>query len=1030
MSEEILKALMQLFAIISKQDDGTTTNQRNFVESFLSSQLSNQKVQEYMKLYDEKSGTLDRGTLYPSQTSGNKLTSVNDSVKTLSICRKINKTLTQKQKVIVLIRLFEMLKSEHLYTEQRMEIIKTVSSVSNISEEELELISSFIRNDDSDKMDSEDILLISANNPVTETNQSKLRYIPTNGLDGAISILRVKSVELYFARYNGTSEILLNGLSLNINKIYLFPQGSTLRIPKGTVYYSDIISKFISTKNFNRLSFQAQNLTYKFPNKSIGLYDINIAEEFGLIGIMGASGSGKTTLLNVLSGIEVPFSGKVTLNGLDIHKDTIETKSMIGYIAQDDFLMEDLTVYKNLFFNAKLCFKDSTDEEINDLVDKTLINLGLFEIKNVIVGNPMNKKISGGQRKRLNIALELIREPSVLFVDEPTSGLSSRDSENVMDLLKELSLHMKLIFVVIHQPSSDIFKMFDKLIIMDTGGYPIYSGNPIEAVTYFKQVTKQINSEIGECHACGNVNPELLFSIIESKEVDDLGQFTRQRLKTPLEWNELFVQNFKIKQIEDIRSIPPRSFHIPRKLKQMVIFINRDVLSKISNLHYMLISLLESPLMALILTLIIRYTNKNQSTYIFRENENIPPYIFMSIVVALFIGLSVSAEEIFRDRKILKRERFLNLSRSSYLLSKIIILFSLSAIQTAIYVLIGNYIVGIKGLNIEYWAILFSVSCFANVLGLNISSSFNSAVAIYILIPLLIIPQMALGGAMFNFDKINRDLGGGNGNAPIIADIMVSRWAYEALAVNQFKNNRYEKDFFDIEQIESYSNYRQVYLIPELHKIIDESVSLLNTNNDSLKILLTKNLALLKNEFSSEMSFFDDIPKMDTDSFTTDKFNNDVAKEALVFLGRLEEKCIKVFNAVSKKKNNQILSSQKEVSGKEGYLRTFDDYYNESLADIVKKTNEKDKITRDESRLVQNYEPIYLYPVNGKIFSLRAHFFAPVKSILYIQFDTLYFNLIIIWSMSILLYITLYYDILRKTIEVGSKKNKKNKDSY
>ena len=624
-------------------------------------------------------------------------------------------------------------------------------------------------------------------------------------------------------------------MSFNTNKVYLFPQGSTLRVPKGTIYYSDIVSKYLSAESTNRLSFKAENIVYQFPNNAVGLRNINIAEEFGLIGIMGASGSGKTTLLNVLSGIEPPYSGSVTLNGLDVHKDVEEAKSMIGYIAQDDFLMEDLTVFENLFFNSKLCFKNHTDEEIKVLVDKTLNNLGLFEIKDIKVGSPLNKKISGGQRKRLNIALELVREPSVLFVDEPTSGLSSRDSENVMDLLKELSLQMKLIFVVIHQPSSDIFKMFDKLYIMDTGGYPIYYGNPIEAVMYFKQATKQINAEVGECHVCGNVNPELLFSIIESKEVDDFGQFTKQRIKNPAEWNDLFLQNFKQPEIEEIKTIPPRSFQIPDKLKQLLIFIKRDVLSKVNNLQYLLINLLEAPVMALFLTVIIKYLPDNKSFYIFRENENIPPYIFMSIIIALFIGLSVSAEEIFRDRKILKRERFLNLSRSSYLLSKIVILFSMSAIQMLIFVLIGNTIIGVKGLTIEYWAVLFAVSCFANVVGLNISSAFNSAVTIYILIPLIVIPQMALGGAMFNFDKINRIFGGGNGNTPEIADLMASRWAYEALAVTQFKNSRYEQNFFDIEQIESSANYQQVYYIPELHKIINESVLLLKDDNASSK---------------------------------------------------------------------------------------------------------------------------------------------------------------------------------------------------
>src|SRR6202008_326503 len=130
------------------------------------------------------------------------------------------------------------------------------------------------------------------------------------------------------------------------------------------------------------------------------------------------------------------------------------------------------------------------------------------------------------------------------------------------------------------------------------------------------------------------------------------------------------------------------------------------------------------------------------------------------------------------------------------------ILFFLSAVQTITFVLVGNYVLGVKGMFIDYWLILFTISCFANMLGLNISVTFNSAVTIYILIPLLVIPQMILGGAMFSFDKLNRTLGGGNNITPPVADAMVARWAFEALTVQQFKANGYEKNLYEIEKKE------------------------------------------------------------------------------------------------------------------------------------------------------------------------------------------------------------------------------------
>src|SRR5208283_1181872 len=207
----------------------------------------------------------------------------------------------------------------------------------------------------------------------------------------------------------------------------------------------------------------------------------------------------------------------------------------------------------------------------------------LLERKDLKVGSPLNKTISGGQRKRLNIALELIREPAVLFVDEPTSGLSSRDSENVMDLLRELALKGKLIFVVIHQPSSEIYKMFDKMIILDSGGYMIYYGNPVEAVMYFKRVDAQINNDVGECPVCGNVNPELIFNIVEAKVVDEFGRYTDKRKVTPTKWEEFYNHNFKLDKQAPVNEHPPKSLSIPNRFNQFKIYTLRDFFSKISN---------------------------------------------------------------------------------------------------------------------------------------------------------------------------------------------------------------------------------------------------------------------------------------------------------------------------------------------------------------------------------------------------------------------------------------------------------------
>ena len=257
-----------------------------------------------------------------------------------------------------------------------------------------------------------------------------------------------------------------------------------------------------------------------------------------------------------------------------------------------------------------------------------------------------------------------------------------------MDLLRDLTLKGKLIFTVIHQPSSEIFKMFDKVIILDQNGCMAWFGNPVDSVIYFKTLDAQINSEIGECPSCGNVNPETIFNIIESQVVDEFGKYTEKRKVQPKEWSATFNSRFPFTRLPDVKDPPESNLQIPGIFRQFLIYLKRDLRSKIANRQYVLLTLLEAPVLGFILSFIIRYIPDPESdVYIFSENENIPIYIFMSLIVALFLGLTISAEEIFRDRKILKREHFLNLSRSSYLLSKIVILIMISAIQTFLFII-------------------------------------------------------------------------------------------------------------------------------------------------------------------------------------------------------------------------------------------------------------------------------------------------------------------------------------------------------
>ena len=1004
MSEEILKALMQLFAIIALQDNEETDGERSYVKNFLFKQVQPKDVNEYLELFDDK---IDESKKRAAKRANKKLTSMTDSVRILKICKRINKTLDYRQKVISTIRLLEMVSTQNM-GKQQMEIIQTVSDVFNIENSEFEQISNLISPTENGDQCNNDVLCISGIDSGTNN------HIFSKGLNGKIIILNISSANLFIARYKGTHELLMNGLPMAKKECHIFSPGSTIKPPTGKpIYFSDVYEGFNSDSNKTKISFVAKEITYRFDDGSYGLQPLTIEEQQNtLIAIMGASGSGKSTLLNVLSGNSKPFSGSIKINGFDLHQDKDRLEGVIGFIPQDDLLIESLTVFENLYFNSLFCFADKSKEWIIKSVDTTLKSLGLFEIKNLQVGSPMNKLISGGQRKRLNIALELIREPSILFVDEPTSGLSSRDSENVMDLLREISLKGKLIFVVIHQPASDIYKIFDKVIMLDEGGYMIQNGNPVDIISYFKEKDGQASYDNAQCPSCGNVNAEQIFSIVHSEIVDEYGNYSNNRKKTPQDWYKYYNEVKQDSEIDLEQTAPPQNLGIPSKIKQAWVYFQRDFKSKIRNKLYLVIALLEAPLLALILTTIIRFIPSGNE-YIFRLNENLPQYIFMSIIVAMFMGLTISAEEIFRDRKILKREAFLNLSKTSYLISKLSILLIISSIQALFFVGVGNLIFGLYGMMFSYWLTFFSIAFFSNILGLIISSSFNEVVTIYIIIPLLIIPQMILGGAMFSFDKMNKSIVRID-KVPIIADMMASKWAYEGLMVYQFKNNKFEKHFYELEKSESNADFHQVYYVPELQKYLKTAKSLFDKDLDNS--IYYNSLELLINEYNKQIELY---PKVQSDIISNCKqssLNKDFFGAYKAFINELEGIYAHEFFMAHTGLNRKLehyLSTQKE---KYYFLRNK--YHNEAVGDIVTQFYEKHKILNNNNHLIQHVDAIYSDPVIESKYDFSSHLFAPRKHFMGNYYETFSFNMSIIWLMNFIMFLFLRFDLLRKLINM------------
>ena len=827
---------------------------------------------------------------------------------------------------------------------------------------------------------------------VSDKASEHVMLLQPEGFDGQLKTLFLTTTGTLIFTYNGDDKVLLNDVPVLSGAYQVWLQSSVLKGKNGhPVYYSTIQAEY-NKKNGKgeedslQVAFCGRDINVRFPNSDNGMHNLNFTLHSGeLLAIMGGSGTGKTTLLSILNGSLIPQEGQITINGHDISEQ--KAKDLIGFVPQDDLLIEELTVYQNLYYTAKLCFASLSEEEIDRHVMKILKDLGLDATKDLKVGSAINKYISGGQRKRLNIALELIREPAVLFLDEPTSGLSSADTEKVINLLKEQTYKGKLVVVNIHQPSSDVYKLFDRLWLLDKGGYPVFDGNPIDAITYFKEAANYADAETSACPTCGNVNPEIVLNIIDEKAINNTGETSDARKMTPQEWHELYLKHQPAFSKPDINEVPASDLKKPGKLSQFMIFLRRNFRTKITNIQYLCIALLEAPVLAVICALLTRYAPPEGYTVM--DNKNLVSYFFMAVIVATFIGMSGSAEEIIKDRALLKREKFLQLSYGSYIWSKIIFMAGVSLIQTFLFILIGNSIMGV-GLFGTWWLILFATAFLANLTGLILSQCLSSIVSIYISIPILLIPQILLCGLVVSFSDLTPK--STTGNVPLIGDLIPSRWSYEALAVTSFTDNAYEKPFFALDKARQEN---QIYNLGFLYEL-QSQLETMNDEKKHGKEVDPAHLRVIHTNLPVLSEFCGMAPYAGDDSY----------QSLYDYMKQAERILAKRGNDYTLKKDALIATTVK-TQGKDAFLEVKKNHFNIKLEEFVTGADQRRMVDIVDDYVVPRNGIIYLTPHNK--FG-RAPFYSSEKILGSWHVKTLWFNLGVILLMSIIAIILLLTD--------------------
>ena len=962
MNDILLSGLLNLFALFGAVNRTDKNRSLQMLSNYLTKHFGVRMLDDYLPLYSDLrdfydiSPELDKDAIIEG------------------ICSNIKHRISREDQTLMLLRLMEFCdptpgsQKDNNISEENLQIFRKVAELFEVDGDIFEDFVCYVSGD---------------------TNAHVLT-LTREGMNGELRLIRIDRYNKILFSYNGPDTVLMNDIPVLPGTFLVWQQSGVLKSRHmAPLYYSNISALYDTGSRRHEIILSGRSINFRFPGSDNGMHDLTFDLRSGqLVAVMGGSGTGKSTLLSLLNGTLRPDSGSITLNGYDVSDPTV--KDLIGFVPQDDLLIEELTVYENLMFTARLCFADLSREEISAKVDSILRDLGLESTKHLKVGSPIHKYISGGQRKRLNIALELIREPAVLFLDEPTSGLSSSDSEKVINLLKEQTYKGRLIVVNIHQPSSDIFKLFDRLWLLDRGGYPVYDGNPIEAVTYFKRAANYADAEVSTCSLCGNVNPEIILNIIDEKALDDSGKITDSRKVSPQEWHRMYLERADSGVPVEQREIPETEQKRPSKLRQLLIFLQRNLRTKLPDTQYLLITLAETPLLALIVALLTRYAPETGYTVL--DNKNFVSYIFMAVIVAIFAGMSVSAEEIFKDRALLKREKFLRLSRSSYLWSKILYLGGVSLIQTLLFILVGNTVMGIGFGFWFWWLILFLSAVLANLTGLILSQSLSSIVSIYITIPLLLIPQILLCGLVVKFDDLTPR--STTGNVPIIGDLIPSRWAFEALAVGSFAYNDFEKMTFSDDKVKYQSQYYRTAFIYELESRLE--------SGDSADLEIVRHGIPVLSERTGIRPY----------GGSTDSIRHGVLDTASInriqsWLSYAEDTLGTIGNRATLAADSH-LTAYRDAHGRDALIKLRRDNCNGYLETLLTNSSSPELYSVIGNTIVPKAGQIWLDPPsrNG-----RAPFYSSVKIIGNLKINTVIYNIAILLLMCIAAGILLFTDI-------------------
>jgi len=683
----------------------------------------------------------------------------------------------------------------------------------------------------------------------------------------------------------------------------------------------------------NPFKIKLLNVKHSYDRSNTAIHSLNISAEAGeMICIMGPSGSGKSTLIKILAGHLKPSEGAILFNDCSLYDNLLSIRSQISYVPEEESYDPLLTVYENLAYSSKIRCPNLNNAETKKIVESLLIEIDLIPYSQRVVGNEQDKNLSGGERKRLHTAMDLTSNANAYFFDEPTSGLSSKDSENILRIIRE-KCRNKISFISIHQPSARLFHLFDKALLLDKGGRIAFYGNPTEMIEHFKdaqQYLLSLNESKNVTDKADNishdiVSPESIFDVL------DLSNKCNNNLQENF-WEDRFIKHRQSKKNEASNNLPiintTYPTHNKKRFTHFKTHISRAFLSKIRNKGSLVTTLLVAPILALLIASVLRHSENE--IYEFGSASHIPAYIFITLVVAMFLGLTNTSDEIIRDKKLLRRERNHSTSMWQYVLAKFLVSAVFAFSQCFIYLSIGNAILSINDMLWIYMVWAVPTYLVGSSLGLLISTLVKSTKTALNTIPLALIPQIILGGALISYEEMNFDYSIFTTKAkesqhskmqvPFICNFIPLRWSYESLIIAQDTQNPLAKAITGIEHDKKNLLTKKTLTEKEKEKLnqykdahtIIFGITEKNSKGIRNKIDEIRN-ALIAGDFDSEKYYSDNNPDTlsSTNAYQNEKVRDLITKAEIDILDyRIHENTqANVFLSKSKKILDKELST-------------------------------------------------------------------------------------------------------------------------